>query len=71
MEDIVFVTGRDCVRSYMNVAFLGGERARDAQVSFGAKVVHGVFDGPDVQWKVLPENIRGAVLKQGPEGKVC
>jgi len=68
MQNIVFVTGRDCVRSWMNVAFFGGEKVRDARVSFGSNVDSRVSG---VQWRALPENVRGAVLSQGPEGMVC
>ena len=69
MEEIVFVTGYDCARSWTNVVFLEGEG--DARVSFGVELVGG--HGPDasIKWHFLPERIRGALLNQGPEGKVC
>ena len=66
MEDIVFVTGRDCVRSYMNVVFFGGKKSRNARVSFASQA-----NGSRVHWSVSPQNVHGAVFKQGPEGQVC
>jgi hypothetical protein len=69
MEEIVLVTGCDRARSWTNVAFSGGQA--DAQVSFGIKVVNGV-DVPDtgVNFQFSPEQVRGAVVNQGPEGRV-
>jgi hypothetical protein len=65
MEEIVLVTGCDRTRSWTNVAFLGNQV--DAHVSFGAKV-----EGHDtsINFQFSPENARGAVLRQGPEGTV-
>jgi hypothetical protein len=65
IEDIILVTGRDLARSWFNVAFSdceGGE-----QVAFGARV-NGVSD---VEWQVLPEDIRGTMVNHGPSGQVC
>lgn len=69
MEEIVFVTGYDCARSWTNAVFLEGEG--DARVSFGVELVGG--HGPDasIKWHFSPERVRGALLNQGPEGKVC
>jgi hypothetical protein len=63
MEEIVLVTGCDRARSWTNVAFL--ESRPDAQVSFGFKVIQDRID-----WQFSPEEIRGAVLNQGPVGEV-
>ena len=65
MSEIILVTGCDRTRSWTNVAFLGGQP--DAQVSFGVKV-----GGPDtnINYQLLPEHVRGAVISQGPEGTV-
>jgi hypothetical protein len=63
MEDIVLVTGCDLTRSWTNIVFLGGQR--DAPVSFGVKV-----EGPNINYQLLPELVRGAVIGQGPEGTV-
>ena len=65
MEEIILVTGCDRTRSWTNVAFLGNQI--DAKVSFGVRV-----EGPDtsINFQVLPENARGAVLHYGPEGAV-
>ena len=65
MEEIILVTGYDLTRSWTNIAFLGGQA--DAQVSFGVKV-----EGPDtsINFQFSPENARGAVVCQGPEGTV-
>ena len=62
MEEI---TGCHHTRSWTNVAFLGNQV--DAQVSFGVKV-----EGPDtsINFQFSPENARGAVISQGPEGMV-
>jgi len=71
MEEIVFVTGYDCARSWTNVAFLEGEG--EARASFGVEFVGGYHDGSDanIKWHFSPERIRGALLNQGPEGEVC
>ena len=67
MEEIILVTGCDLTRSWTNVAFLGGEV--DAQVSFGVDVR--VEDSkPDIKFQLSPALVRGAVIDQGPEGKV-
>jgi hypothetical protein len=66
MEEIILVTGRDLTKSWTNIAFLGGQA--DAQVSFGVKV-----KGPspdNINYQLLPELVRGAVISQGPEGTV-
>jgi hypothetical protein len=65
MEDIILVTGCDRTRSWTNVAFMGNQV--DAQVSFGVYV-----GGPSasINFQFSPENARGAVLCQGPEGAV-
>ena len=66
MEEIILVTGCDHTRSWSNVAFLGGQV--DARVSFGAKVL----DPPDgsIGIQYSPGHVEGALLNQGPEGKV-
>lgn len=70
MEEIVFVTGCDCTRSWTNVAFLEGQE--DAHASFLSRVVVDKNDGStSINWHFSPERIRGALLNQGPEGKVC
>ena len=65
MEEIILVTGCDRTRSWTNVAFL--ENQVDAQVSFGVRV-----EGPNtsINFQFSPENARGAVLRNGPEGTV-
>ena len=63
MEDVILVTGCDRARSWTNVAFLGNQS--DAQVLFGVKV-----EGPSINFQFSPEHVRGAVLRQGPEGTV-
>lgn len=67
MEELVLVTGCDHARSWTNVAFSTNQL--DAEVSFGVEVTH----SPEgrICWQVSPERIRGAVLNQGPSGKVC
>ena len=67
MEEIILVTGCHHARSWTNVAFLGNQV--DAQVSFGVKVDS---EGPDtrINFQFSPENARGAVVSQGPEGMV-
>jgi hypothetical protein len=67
MEEIVLVTGCDRTRSWTNIAFLGDED--HAQVSFGVRVTD---EGPNtsINFQFSPENAQGAVLRQGPEGKV-
>ncbi len=69
MEEIVFVTGYDCARSWTNVAFLEGEG--EARVSFGVELVDGHGPDANIKWHFSPGRIRGALLNQGPEGKVC
>ena len=66
MEEIVLVTGRDRSKSWNNVAFLGHQT--DAQVSLGVKIVQGLEDS--IEWQSLPGQIHGAVLNEGPGGKV-
>jgi hypothetical protein len=63
MEEIILVTGCDLTRSWTNIVFLGGQA--DAQVSFGVKV-----EGPNINYQLLPELVRGAMIDQGPEGPV-
>ena len=65
MEDIILVTGCDRTRSWTNAAFMGNQV--DAQVSFGV-YVGGL--GASINFQFSPENARGAVLCQGPEGAV-
>ena len=67
MEEIILVTGCDRTRSWTNIAFLGNQV--DAQVSFGVKV-EGPASDTSIDFQFLPENARGAVLRQGPEGTV-
>ena len=64
MEEIILVTGCDLTRSWTNVAFLGGQV--DAQVSFGIRA-----ENTSINFQFSPENARGAVLCNGPEGTVC
>jgi hypothetical protein len=63
MSDIILVTGMHRTKSWMNVAF---SQNRDAQASFATKVVNA-----NIEFRVLPEDIQGAVIKKGPQGKVC
>ena len=65
MEEIVLVTGCHHTRSWTNIAFLGNQA--DAQVSFGVKVE---CADTSVNFQFSPENARGAVVSQGPEGTV-
>jgi hypothetical protein len=65
MEDIILVTGCDRTRSWTNVAFLGGQVAR---VSFEEKVVDALDSSILIQFS--PGHVEGALLNQGPEGKV-
>ena len=66
-EGLILVTGCDRARSWTNVAFLRNQL--DAQASFGVEVTH----GPEhrIDWQLSPERVVGAVLNQGPSGKVC
>jgi hypothetical protein len=70
MEDIILVTGCHRTRSWLNVAFSENDTGTDSRVSFGV-----LLDGNDpdirINWLISPGNIRGAVLSQGPDGKVC
>ncbi|KAH9163721.1 hypothetical protein EDB89DRAFT_1859841 [Lactarius sanguifluus] len=66
MEDIVLVTGCHRTRSWSNIAFY--ESRADAHVSFGVQVP-GVL-GTSVNWQVLHQHTRGAVLSHGPSGDV-
>ncbi len=67
MEDIVLVTGCDNTRSWANIAFLGGHA--NAQVSFGVRV-EGSDTDKNIHFQFSPENVQGAVLCHGPEGRV-
>ncbi|KAH9066182.1 hypothetical protein EDB87DRAFT_1678933 [Lactarius vividus] len=64
MEDIVLVTGCHRTRSWSNIAF--HESRADGHVSFGVQVP-GVL-GTSVNWQVLHQDTRGAVLSHGPSG---
>jgi len=64
MEEIILVTGCDRVRSWTNVAFLGGPVG--AQVSFGIEVT----GDTSVNIQFQRGHVTGALLNQGPEGKV-
>jgi hypothetical protein len=66
MEEIILVTGCDHTRSWTNVAFFGDQY--NAQASFGVRV----FYGPPlcINWRPLPEHVRGAVVHRGPGGMV-
>jgi hypothetical protein len=64
MEEIVLVTGCDRSRSWTNIVFLGGQ----AQASFRVKVVHSLDTNTNIQFS--PGHVDGALLNQGPEGKV-
>ena len=64
MEEIVFVTGYDCARSWTNVAFLEG--GGEARVSFGVKLIGG--HGPDVsiiRWYFSTKRISGRTVESG------
>ncbi|KAH9038289.1 hypothetical protein EDB84DRAFT_1479566 [Lactarius hengduanensis] len=63
-EDIVLVTGCHRTRSWSNIAF--NESRADAHASFGVQVP-GVL-GTSVNWQVLHQHTRGAVLSHGPSG---
>ena len=67
MEELILVTGCDRARSWTNVAFFRNQL--DAQASFRVEVTH----GPErrIGWQFSPELVVGAVLNQGPSGKVC
>ena len=64
MEDIVLVTGAHLTRSWINVAFL--EDQTDSWVSFEFQVAADT----SVNWHISPDRIIGAVLNDGPIGKV-
>jgi hypothetical protein len=64
MEDIILVTGRDLARSWTNVVF--SENQGGEQASFGVRVT----GTSDVQWQVSLEDVRGAVVNNGPSGEV-
>jgi hypothetical protein len=66
MEELILVTGCDRARSWTNIAFLKNEW--DAQASFGVEVTHGL-EGR-IRWQFSPDRVLGAVLNQGPSGKV-
>ena len=66
MEEIILVTGCDHTRSWSNVAFLGGQV--DARASFGTKVLDALDGSIGIQYS--PGHVEGALLNQGPEGKV-
>ena len=66
MEELILVTGCDRARSWTNIAFLKNQS--DGQVSFGVDVSHGPEGG--ISWQFSPDRILGAVLNQGPSGKV-
>ena len=68
MEEIILVTGFDRTRSWFNVAFSGGQLDAVARVSFGVNAVGGVDSSINFQFS--PEHVQGAVLNQGPEGRV-
>jgi len=70
MEDIILVTGCHRTRSWLNVAFSENDTGTDSRVSFGV-LLDG--NGPEVRinWRISPDSIRGALLNQGPDGKVC
>ncbi|KAF8258507.1 hypothetical protein EI94DRAFT_1129103 [Lactarius quietus] len=63
MEDIVLVTGAHLTKSWANIAFL--EDQIDALVSFEVQVDADI----DINWRVSPDRIKGALLNQGPIGK--
>lgn len=66
MEDIILVTGFDRTKSWFNVAFSGGQV--DGRVSFGVNAVDSA--NSSINFQFSPEHVRGAVLNQGPEGRV-
>ena len=67
MEDIILVTGTHRTRSWVNVAFPGGQV--DAQVSFAANVATR-GENVAINWSFAHEYSRGAVLNYGPNGEV-
>ena len=65
MEEIILITGCDPTKSWTNVAFLGNQV--DARVTFGVKV-DDLQNGTNFQFS--PDHVRGAVLNEGPVGRV-
>lgn len=66
MEEIILVTGCDLARAWTNVAFLGGPV--DAQASIGIEVTGDSDASVGIQFQ--RGHVEGALLNQGPEGKV-
>jgi hypothetical protein len=64
MNDIILVTGFHRTKSWMNVAFLENQD-EDAQMSFATKVVD-----TNITFHVSPKDVRGPVIKTGPQGGV-
>ncbi|KAI9439547.1 hypothetical protein H4582DRAFT_1812622 [Lactarius indigo] len=67
MEDIILVTGRHRTRSWTNIAFFEGQTT--AQVSFGVQITDSVGT-TSVDWQVSRTQNQGAMLSQGPSGRV-
>jgi hypothetical protein len=63
MNEIVLVTGFHRTKSWINAVFL---ESHDAQVAFATKIVNNNID-----FQVFPEDVRGAVIQVGPQGRVC
>jgi hypothetical protein len=63
MNEIVLVTGFHRTKSWMNTVFL---ESQEAQVCFATKVVNA-----DIEFYVSPEDVHGAVIQVGPQGRVC
>lgn len=69
MEEIILVTGCGRTRAWTSLAFSGG--MVDARVTLGVKVVDGLDASTDFRSSPEHEHVRGVVLHQGPEEKVC
>jgi hypothetical protein len=68
MEDIILVTGCHRTRSWANAVFL--ESQEDEQISFEVQVADVNGSDTGINWRFLPERIRGAMMNWGPGGKV-
>lgn len=66
MEEIILVTGCDRTMSWTNVAFL--EAPVVSKASFKVKVVHSLDGNISIQFS--RGHVEGALLNQGPVGKV-
>jgi hypothetical protein len=66
MDEIILVTGRDCTRSWMNVAFLGGKV--NAKGSYRVRTIEGTNNSMPIQFS--SGHVAGGVLSHGPQGTV-